>query len=199
MPAVTAAQVRAVIRGPVSADDTLIDTLVGRVDSALAAYMNFPVPDSGTRTLGAATYTLYPGPRAIDRDQPAILALAVSPVISVTSVHIDPDRVYGSADEVTSGYRDLDAAAGLIILRDDSPLAWARSLRANRVIVSAGWATLPGELAHAVILQVAHLMAHSTAAGRTSTDDGQTRVDLLSLDLLPEVKALARPYRLLEP
>jgi hypothetical protein len=199
VPVVSAAQVRAVMRGATSADDTLIDVLVARADSALALALGYPMPDSGTRTLGAATYTLYPGPLAIDRDEPAILSLAVRPVVSVTSVHVDPERSYGAATAIASGDRDLDGARGLIILRDTATSTWSRALRANKVVVSAGWSTLPAEVAHALILQVGHWLAHSSAAGRVSVDDGQTRVDLAALSLLPEVVSLCRGYRLVAP
>ncbi|MFZ9292600.1 MAG: hypothetical protein ACO26C_08750, partial [Ilumatobacteraceae bacterium] len=85
MPVMSAATVRAQLTGAVSADDTLIGTLVDRADAALAEWLRFPVPDAGTRTLGAATYTLYPGPFSIDPADPLVIVLPVRPVISVTS------------------------------------------------------------------------------------------------------------------
>lgn len=199
MPVMSAATVRAQLTGAVSADDTLIGTLVDRADAALAEWLRFPVPDAGTRTLGAATYTLYPGALSIDPADPLVIVLPVRPVISVSSVYIDPERSYGAATAVASGDRDLDGAMGAIILRDSAGTGWSTALRANKVTVSAGWATLPGPLAQALVMQVAHWLAHTRSAGRLTLDDGQSRVDLTALDLLPEVRALAQPHRLVAP
>lgn len=199
MPVITAATVRAQLTGAVSGDDTLIGTLIDRADSAIAEWLRFPVPDAGTRTLGAATYTAYPGPLSIDPADPLVLMVPVRPVISVTSVHIDPARSYGAATAVDSADRDLDGAAGLVILRESAGTGWSTALRANKVVISAGWATLPGPLAQALVMQVGHWLAHTRSAGRLTLDDGQSRVDLTALDLLPEVRALAQPHRLVAP
>jgi hypothetical protein len=48
-------------------------------------------------------------------------------------------------------------------------------------------------------MQVGHWLAHTRTAGRLTIDDGQSRVDLTALDLLPEVKALAQTHRLVAP
>jgi peptidoglycan biosynthesis protein MviN/MurJ (putative lipid II flippase) len=88
---------------------------------------------------------------------------------------------------------------GAIVLRDSAGTGWSSALRANKVTVSAGWATLPGSLAQAVVMQVGHWLAHTRTAGRLTIDDGQSRVDLTALDLLPEVKALAQAHRLVAP
>jgi hypothetical protein len=199
MPVISAATVRAQLTGAVSGDDTLIGTLVDRADAALAEWMRFPLPDAGTRTLGAATYTLYPGLMGIDPSDPLVMLLPVRPVISVTSVYIDPERSYGAATAVASGDRDLDTVLGAIVLRDSAGTGWSTALRANKVTVSAGWATLPGSLAQALVMQVGHWLAHTRTAGRLTIDDGQSRVDLTALDLLPEVRSLAQPHRLVAP
>jgi len=199
MPVMSAATVRAQLTGAVSGDDALIGTLIDRTDAALAEWLRFPVPDSGTRTLGAATYTAYPGALSIDPADSLVLMVPVRPVISVTSVHIDPTRSYGAATAVDAADRDLDGDAGLIILRESAGTGWSTALRANKVVVSAGWATLPGPLAQALVVQVGHWLAHTRSAGRLTLDDGQSRVDLTALDLLPEVRALAQPHRLVAP
>ena len=199
MPVMSAATVRAQLTGAVSGDDTLIGTLIDRADAALSDWLRLPVPDAGTRTLGAATYTLYPGPLGIDPRDPLVMLLSVRPVISVTSVYIDPERSYGAATAIASGDRDLDGQLGAVILRDSAGTGWSTALRANKITVSAGWATLPGPLAQALVMQVGHWLAHTRTAGRLTLDDGQSRVDLTALDLLPEVRALAHPYRLVAP
>lgn len=199
MPVMSAATVRAQLTGALSGDDTLIGTLIDRADAALAEWLRLPRPDAGTRTLGAATYTTYPGPLSIDPAEPLVLLVPVRPVISVTSVHIDPARSYGAATAVDAADRDLDADNGVIILRESAGTGWSSALRANKVVVSAGWATLPGPLAQALVMQVGHWLAHTRSAGRLTLDDGQSRVDLTALDLLPEVRALAQPHRLVAP
>jgi hypothetical protein len=75
--------------------DTELSDLLDRVEANVARFLGFPAPDSSvTKTLAVATYTMY-----IDSywmDNISVLQLPIRPVVTITSVHADPDRVYGS-------------------------------------------------------------------------------------------------------
>ncbi len=129
--------------------DTLIDTLIGRADTLLAQKCGYPRYDtSAVESFTAQTYTMYlDGPTWTDQ---RVLALPVFPISSITTIHDDPDRGYGAAYLVDSGDYETDDAKGLVILTDTSTQGyWSSSFRAQKVVASLGWSTVPGLIKHA--------------------------------------------------
>lgn len=196
----TAAQVRAYASAGTSADDTLIDDIIARVDALFARYCRYPRADSGAYTMEATAYTLYVDARYYqDPERPAVLYLPLSPVVSVTSVHVDPERDYGSDTEVIAAQRDLDPEVGVIILRDDATEAWSRSTRANKIVVSAGWSTVPDDLEEAAIIQAAFQFKQRSTAGARTKTTASNSVSVDRFGLLDEVKERLSAYRILTP
>lgn len=181
-----------------SAMNPELQTLIAQVDALLALYCGFPVPDAGgARTLGAATYTLYPvGPHSSSSRR---VVLPLRPIVSVTSVHVDPSEDYSSGTEIPAGERVLDAQRGEIWLKPSASRSWAvDSGRANRVVVLAGFAAAPPDLKALAISATRHVWDRRRTQGvasQSAAGVSQTFADPEAL--LPEaVRDGLGPYRL---
>lgn len=186
MALITAAQFRAwypLLTG--TSEDTAIDTVIDAVSALMARTCGFPRADDGTYTLEAATYTRY-----IDcphRKSPRVLDLGVWPVVSVTSAHVDPMWDYGADTAVDAGDMVLDEARGWLWLDPGSSSAWASAARANKVVISAGFATTPDDLAWLCAQAVRHAWDRRRVQGVQSHQmqgEQQTLAD--TDDVLPE-------------
>ncbi len=195
----TAAQVRALAPSLSTSDDTLIDALLARIDSAFARFCGHPVPDSGPQTMEAATYTQFPGRYDLGlEDDRSIAVIPTPPILSITSVHIDPEQDYGSdtllqASEYLSDGRRIE-------LTPDATFSWSQLPRANRVVVSAGYTVANHPvLTEAAIVQCVHQIGNTSSAGSDSTSTRGGSRSVSPLSLLPEVREMLTDYRLPVP
>lgn len=187
MAIITPAQVREHFPSLVgTGEDTLLTTLIGRANALMAAYCSFPFPDAGGRTLEAATYTCYLGRPALD---PRVLDLPIAPVISVTSVHIDAGLDFDADSLIDAADYVLVGPVGQIYLPAASSSAWSVEPRANKVVVSAGWATAPADLVALAATAVRHLIdgAHVGAEVLSVSAGGQSQTRQAAASLLPPV------------
>lgn len=89
---------------------------------------------------------------AVGRSLGAELYLSEAPMLTITSVHEDPDRSYGSSTLLVKGTDYLvdsrDDCVILIRISGGSPIAWNSSFEAVKVIWTAGYtqATVPGDI-----------------------------------------------------
>jgi hypothetical protein len=204
MALITAAQVRehyAKLTG--TNEDTILNTLVTRADSLMAQWCGLPRPDSGPHTLEDVTYTrYYDGPSILD---PRILDLDVAPVQSITSLATDTAGTwaYGTTWTVTTDYV-LDINRGKVYLSPGSSKAFISAHRAIKVVLVAGFTTVPADLVAACAFQVVHLLNLRTSQGLQTVNAGgssatkafnseQGGADFL---IPPLVQAALRPYRL---
>ncbi len=195
----TASQVRALAPSLATSDDTLIDVLLARIDAAFARFCGHPVPDSGAQSMEAATYTTFPGRYDLGlEDDRAIAVLPTPPILSITSVHIDPEQDYGS-DSLLSASEYL-ADGRRVELTPDATFSWSQMPRANRVIVSAGYSVADHPvLTEAAIVQVIHQIGNTSSAGSDSTSTRGGSRSVAPLSLLPEVREMLTDYRLSVP
>ena len=99
--------------------DTELSDLLDRVEATIARWLGFPSPDSSnTPKLDVNTYTLYIDSYWIDNI--SVLQLPLKPIVTITSVHADPDRVYGSDTEVNSDEYEIDKQQGLLIIKPNT-------------------------------------------------------------------------------
>jgi hypothetical protein len=190
----TAAQVRDYIRGLTgTGEDTTIDTLIGRCDSAFASYLGFPAASAGgDPTIEDVSYTII-----LDGPGGAELRLPYYPIQSVTSVHDSADRTYGSADLIPATDYTVFGDEGIIRLDDDgTTVAWSKVRRGIQVIAVLGWSTIPDGIIHACGIQVAHWFSARDHIGRTSVSQQGGSIQVHDLGLLPEVKQALAAYRL---
>lgn len=195
----TAAQVRALAPGLSTADDSTIDALIARIDSAFARYCGHPMPDSGAQTMEAATYTTLPGryDLGIEQDR-AIATLPTPPILSIASVHVDPEQDYGSDTLLTA--TEYVADGRRVELLVGATHSWSELPRANRVVVSAGYVIASHPvLTEAAIVQAIHQIGNTSAAGSDSTSTRGGSRSVAPLSLLPEVRDMLYDYRLAVP
>lgn len=94
------------------------------------------------RNFSAATYT-----ESLNGHGDNKIILTNLPVLDVTSVCIDTDRVFDAADNLDSDEFYVDEAAGIIELYDQTV---PKGLRVVKVVYSAGYTTIPEDLQQAV-------------------------------------------------
>lgn len=181
-----------------SGQDTLLDTFIARANGLMALFCGWPMTDQANFTLEQATYTLYP-----ERHYRETRALAVglSWVGQITSLHIDPTWAYGSDTEVDAADYLYDNRRGLLWLRPSSSRAFLSdeapgAARAHQVVLQAGFATAPPELVAIAAAATRHLLDNRTSQGvQDQTYAGQSLTRAEAGELLPKsVKELLAPY-----
>lgn len=168
MALISAANVRAEVQGLTSADDTELGLLIAEADALAASWCLFPSPTATTApTLSLSTYVDYlDGP---DCNDAGMLRLRVRPVVSITSIYDDPDRVYGASTLIASTeYSIIDARA--VLLDYDAIVSWSRASRAIKVTYTAGWTdgSAPADLKRALIEIVASIWRRRHVPGLPS-------------------------------
>ena len=155
----TAAEVKALLTSiEGTTHDTLLDTLASYADAVLARWCGYPPATAGSApTLEQATHTLYSAPVGdprgwgvrVDGDT---LHLRIWPMGTVTSIHDDPDRVYGSDYLVDSGDYETDDERGLVILKvTRTHGGWSKSARAIKVVAAFGYSSVPSDMKMAAV------------------------------------------------
>lgn len=174
-------------------EDTALDSLIARFGALAAQYLGYqPASVGGNPTVEDTTYTLY-----LDGDGSKYLQLPITPVVSVTSLHVDIDRKYGSDRLVDSGDYELFGDEGLVLLKVDSTQGeWDRGKRTVKAVVVAGFTTIPMPIKHACAMQVAFWWQARAHLGKTSVSQGGGSSSVATLKLLPEVRQALEPYRL---
>ena len=166
--------------------DNEIETILKAVGDQFDNYLN--------RKLEAAEYTLY-----LDGDGKYEIYTPVYPIVSITSIHDDPERLYGSSTAITDYilYEDF----GKII----SPTyGFYRGYKNIRVIGTFGYttsgvsATLPDDIKKAALDQVKFLFRKwkKNEEEIVSYSTVNNSVNLIeATDILPMVKFAIDKYR----
>lgn len=175
--------------------NTELQNLLDRAESAIARWLGFPIPDgSNTATIAVSTYTLY-----VDeywRDDRTVLPLPIKPVVTISSVHSDPDRNYGSDTEVGSTEYEIDKLNGLLIIKPDvSTVGFSKGFRSNKVVGTFGFTLFHKDVVHAVCVYSSHLHRAKSNQGKKSTSIRNSTVTFLPNTIPPEVKEILYPYR----
>ena len=175
--------------------DTELTNLLARVESDIARWLGFTVYDGGTTpVLTDQTYTLYlDGPEYNDS---AILQLPVLPLVSVTSVHSDPDRVYGSSTEVTAAEYVTDLANSRLILKTNvSTEGFSTAFRAIKVVCVAGYTAAPADLEHAICVFCSQLHRAKISQGKARASQRGSSADFSTRSMPLEVREILYPLR----
>jgi len=179
-----------------SGSDTELQNLLDRTESAIAEYIGFPQYfDDGfiAPQLTARSYTLF-----IDspfNDIPYMLPLPVRPIVSVTSWHSDVERLYGSDTEIGSSEYDIDYVLGRLYLKSTSSKTIESGIRANKVVLIAGWNTAPNDLEHAICVYASQLQRSKQSQGKDSTTQRDVTVKFSLRTMPQEVKDILYTYR----
>ena len=175
--------------------DTELSNLLDRVEATIARWLGFPAPDaSNTPTLAVTTYTLYIDSYWID--DISVLQLPLKPVVTITSVHADPDREYTADTEVNSDEYEIDKQQGLLIIKPDtSTVGFTKGYRANRVIGTFGFTLYHRDLVHAVCVYASQLHRAKSSQGKKSQTVRQATTTYSPNTIPLEVKEILYPYR----
>ncbi|MCK9324719.1 MAG: hypothetical protein M0P69_04405 [Bacteroidales bacterium] len=147
-------------------DEDMIDNLIARVSDEVEDYCR--------RSFHAADYTEY-----YDGDNTDVLLMRNYPVNSVTSIHDDTDRVFGSDTAIDSGDIIIEAThkdKDRIRLDDDF---FSKGVQNIKVVYNAGYSTIPTDLERAAINKVmADYLEYKSGINKMS-GDLVTRIDKL--------------------
>ena len=197
MAILTAAQARDYLPGLTgTAEDTLLDTLIARCSAQIAQFLGYPPASGGSvPTVEQTTYT-----QTLDSPGGLELQLPIGPVSSVTSVHDDPERLYGASTLVAASDYEVDTIRGLIVLKSTSVHGlWSSSApyRAIRVVYVAGWtsvSTNAPEMTDACALMVKQRLDYRHNLGRTSVSRQGVSEALAPQQMSDQVRQLLAPY-----
>jgi len=169
-------------------DDQLIN-LANRSYKILEKYLG--------RQMKSQSYTEY-----YDGPDEYKLVLRKYPVVSVTTVHVDIERDFGSDTLVDSGNyfvdTNVDTSVGTIEFFDadgSGPVWFEPGIRNVKVVYTAGFATIPNDLVHAGCMHVAWLFKRSdTEAMKNASLGGKT--ESYESDMIPHyIKQVLLPYK----
>lgn len=195
MPLITAAEARGLIPGLTgTTQDTAIDAFILRAGALMAIWCGFPPATAGVDpTLGSATYTRY-----YDGDGTAELDLGVYPVVSVTTIHDDPDRGYGAAYLVDAADYEIDKEKGTVfLLPSGAHGVWSNhQRRAVKAVFVAGFETVPESIKQACAQEVKRMMGLRGTQGQTNASRSGASTGYRDEDLLPQTRTLLSPLRL---
>jgi uncharacterized phiE125 gp8 family phage protein len=176
--------------------DTELGNLLNRVESDVARWLGFPVYDSGsTPVLTQQTYTLYlDGPMY---NNETVLQLPFKPLVSVTTIHSDADREYGSDTRIQADEFDLDLQNARVILKTNvATEGFATAFRAIKVVCVSGFGdSHPLDLEHAICVFASQLHRNKMAQGKESTGQRGAAVKYSPKSLPFEVKEILYPLR----
>jgi len=161
--------------------DDLIDALIPAASEA--------IENACRRRFGETAYTEYYDGGGRDR-----LVLRKRPVNSLSGVWDDPDREFGDDTQLDPDDYVLDADPGILLLRQGT---FADGLRNVKVSYTAGYGTLPTDVAQACRMLVAAWFHR----GREAADGVSNRtvaevVQRFAAEALPEpVRRVIQSYR----
>ena len=178
-----------------TAIDGELNSLISRVEKGIANFLGFPYNESLlSPTLESTTYTFYVD--APIYSDVYTLQLPISPVTSITSIHADGNREYGSDTLVDSSTYDLDQKYGRVILKPQSVTRYfVSSYRGNKVVCTAGFATAPSDLEHAICILASMAQRNKTNQGKESLTSRNGSIKLTPKNMPLEVKEYLWPYR----
>lgn len=178
-----------------SSADTELTKMITRTESAIARYLGFPIADSGTTpALDQSTYTLYiDGPMHTDRN---VLQLPIKPLVSIASVHSDPNLVYGSDTAIAADQYHTDLQNSRLILKPTvATNGFDRGYRNIKVVCSAGYsaANPPDDLVQAICVWASQLQRNKSSQGKEQMTQRQATVKVSPKTMPQEIKELLYP------
>lgn len=177
--------------------NTDLESLLDRVEAATARYMGWRKPKNlASPRMLSATYEFFlDGPTYED---PQVLQIPMRPVQSITSIHSDIDRQYGSDTLIDASEYTLDQYEGRVIM---DPITatdiFERGYRAIKVVCEAGFAnsTLPADLEHGICVWASQLHRNKATQGKDSITQRAATISISAKNMPPEIKEILAPFR----
>ena len=177
--------------------NTDLEALLDRVEAATARYMGWRKPDNlASPRMLASTHTFYlDGPT---NEDPQVVQLPMRPVQSITSLHSDVDRQYGSDTLISASTYALDQYKGQIILDPITATdTFDRGFRALKIVCEAGFSNsnLPADLEHGICVWASQLHRNKATQGKDSITQRAATVSISPKSMPPEIKEILAPFR----
>jgi hypothetical protein len=174
------ADLKAWLNIPGTTDDGLLQRLLTAVSTCMQNWMN--------RTIPSAPYT-----ETRDGSGSDTLCLGNTPITAVTSLVVNGIPQVASSDGSQPGFVFSDSAVYLIGSR------FPVGRRNVQVVYTAGFATVPVDLAQACIEQAAHQYLEKSHIGQSGTGMGPEHISFREHDFTPATKTLMNQYRKVVP
>lgn len=168
---------------------TDFDTILGLIRTAADAF----VRRFCDREFTQETYTQY-----YDGNGKDSLLLRHYPIISITSIHLDPDRVFGADTQIS--------ASDIILSDENKELGYVELLGGEvfsagkknvKIVYVAGYATVPGDLKLATLGVGARefMLQDKALNGQTNQNVGDRSINLSPEDLPRNVWMVLEAYK----
>lgn len=190
---ITADQAKVYLPGLTGTDtDTTLNTLIARAEEMLAEWLDYPAV-LGVRSMASTVYTAM----RLDGPGGTVLRLPAFPIVSIASIYDDPALAFGSSTLLASTDYEYDAGTGKVyLLPTGTHGAWSTGERVIKVTFTAGFASTPPSLAHALGLLCKHIYRGRREAGTTSTSSQGGSVSTEArIDIPKEVRLAASGFR----
>lgn len=161
--------------------DEQIKSFINRALGILERYIG--------RQIKSREYTEY-----YDGDGTDQLLVNHWPIISVASLHDDPDRAFTSETLIDSTDYNIYANEGMIRLFNDEGV-FVTGEQNIKLVYTAGYATIPDDLELAATILVAHFYNKSAGEGHTSLGLGGFNKSFNMAAIPDEVRFIVEPYR----
>lgn len=177
-------------------------TLIARADMLMAIACGMPQADDGALTLESADYTLHPC-RAVQHRR--CLLVGVRLPTAIASVHVSSAWTWDATTLVDPGDYAYEVRSGELWLAEGATLGaaslggWSRKPRANRVVLTAGWASgaAPEGIKAAALVQTRYLtqLDPVVSGDAVSQSSGWFTPEQVERFLAPGVREALLPYR----
>lgn len=163
--------------------DTRLNTFIAAASQAIESYCE--------RKFESTSYTEYHHGRRMNFIMPREF-----PIISVTSIHIDNDRVYSANTLIDASDYSVADRGRTIYYNGKFP----QGFNNIKLVYTAGYATVPADIDLACIWAVEWFERHrkDRNMGRTSVSKGDESVGILA-EMPPMVLQMINPYKRCEP
>jgi len=156
-----------------SSQDALITLVKASVEQFVKTYCG--------RDLLVASYTEFH-----DGDDGNLVRTIQRPIVSITSIHSDPARLFGDAALIPSSDIVDDSEGQRLGFIELLTYKFLKGVKSTKIVYSAGYSTVPGDLSYAALLIAAkqfHIASKQMFA-ENSREVGDLRITL-SVDTFP--------------
>ncbi len=176
----TLADLKAWLNVTNATDDVLLQRLLTTVSVCMQNWMN--------RTIPSASYT-----ETRDGNGSDTLVMANKPITDVASVTVGGIAIPESPDGIQPGF--VFGEWGIYLLG----YRFTQGRRNVKAVYTAGYATVPVDLAQACIEQAAYQYRQKSHIGQTGTGMGPEHISFSERDFTPGTKTLMSQYRSVSP
>jgi hypothetical protein len=117
-----------------------------------------------------------------DGDGSNVLRLDQAPIVSVTSIHSDPARLFESASLIPASDLIGDAKSLRLGWLELLTYKFLKGLKSTKVVYSAGWSTIPEDLSFAVKTLICH---QYKVVGKKSWDETARQFGDVNITISP--------------